>query len=68
VFSTLPALGAAVIDIRARHPVLGRMIGETVEFTQTAAWNTQSSGIVAEHKCVVSAKTRRGDRLQVHRY
>ena len=27
----LPLLGAGGIDIRARHPVLGRLIGETVE-------------------------------------
>src|ERR1700722_17264578 len=32
----LGAGGAGGIDIRARHPVLGRLIGETVELAETA--------------------------------
>ena len=40
MFSCPAALGTAIVDIRARHPVLGRLIGETVEFAQTSARNT----------------------------
>jgi hypothetical protein len=62
------ALGSAVIDIRARRPMLDRMIRETVEFAQTAAGHTQSSGIFAEDKSVVLAQARRGNCFQVHTY
>ncbi len=63
-----PRWAPAVIDIRARHAVLGRLIRETVEFAQSAARNTQAGGIVAEDKRVMLGDTRRGNSLQVHWY
>ena len=59
---------ACVVDIRRRHAVLRRLIRKTVEFAKAGTGHAQSRRIIAEHKRVMSAKTRRGNRLQVYRH
>ena len=66
--SRLPRCLACVVDIRRRHAVLRRLIRKTVEFAQAGTRHAQSRRIIAEHKRVMSAKTRRGNRLQVYRH